>query len=47
MAAILLYRDLQSSQRSPLHSTVFVALPLLSGPGVQQSLTEAFFPETP
>ena len=33
MAAVLMYGDPQSSQGSPLHSTVFVALPLLSGPG--------------
>ena len=47
MAAVLLYGGPQSPQASLLHSAGLVALPLLSGAGVQQSLTEAFFPETP
>jgi hypothetical protein len=47
MAAVLVYGDPQSPRGSLLHSTGLVALPLLSVAGVQQSLTEAFFPETP
>ena len=47
MAAVLLHGDPQSPRGSLLHSTGLVALPLLSGAGIQQSLTEAFFPETP
>ena len=47
MVAILVYGGPQSPRGSLLHSTGLVALPLLSGAGVQQSLTEAFFPETP
>ena len=47
MAAVLVYGDPQSPRGSLLHSTGLVALSLLNGAGVQQSLTEAFFPETP
>ena len=47
MAAVLVYGGPQSPRGSLLHSIGLMALPLLSKAGVQQSLTEAFFPETP
>ena len=47
MAAVLVYGAPQSPRGSLLHSPGLEAFPLLSGVGVQQSLTEAFFPETP
>ena len=47
MAAVLVYGGPQSPQGSLLHSIGLMALPLLSKSGIQQSLTEAFFPETP